>query len=699
VTDDVDGVNREDHGIGFLDMVWGRRRGWVSLSAKVNGYWAERNYLWPDQRRGITQMLSRAVIDGEDTYFSPVQFRRKGRREENALSSAWLFADLDNVTPQACGQAGLWPTVSWESSPGRFQALWRLDDGRLKRRVHGRVNRALTTMLGADASGWDITQVLRVPGTVNFKREIPHHIMVVGRGDGYSARGIWHVVRGYARVDGADSEVGVGEEGRAAVGLGSGEMPARARVLLRANSATIVVGERSARLWELECLLAEAGWKEDEIFRVVERSAWYEHWRERGSGSTAERGCRREIRKAIAHVRTKGRREGSSGGRQGSDSSADTRVTEPRPGEDAGSAGRNGKVVERGDESGGLPLEGYGRFLSRDLEAPRWLISEIWTSSSHGIIGGEPKTSKSLLALAMGLSVASGKPWMGKYDVLTTGPVLMIQEENVPWMVQDRLRKLSRFYGLIGKGDWKEEKPRHGDVAKRIHIQFPRDLDFWVVNNRGTNLLNEADREAIEKTVVERQPRMLILDPLYLILGAGDISSERDLRPVLQWLLYLRFTYDLAVVVVHHFKKAATDDAGNSVRPGQRLLGSMTLHAWLESALYTTAQDSERGMMRTLIHREFRNVGPRAALKMTARLGEPGSLSMEANVSPASRTAEIADYLRHQADKEHRTFAVARALRADKRTVISVCKKLEADGDVVMKRQGSRGWYVQWKAE
>src|SRR5262245_55223496 len=96
-----EGVKAEDHGIRFLDRVWGKRRGWVSLSAKVNGYWAERTYLWPDQRRSIDAMLSRAVIDGEDTYFSPVQFRERGRREENALASHWLFADLDNVTPAA----------------------------------------------------------------------------------------------------------------------------------------------------------------------------------------------------------------------------------------------------------------------------------------------------------------------------------------------------------------------------------------------------------------------------------------------------------------------------------------------------------------------------------------------------------------------------------------------------------------------
>jgi hypothetical protein len=83
------------------------------------------------------------------------------------MPSCWLYADLDAVEPIK-SDAELSPTIAWESSPGRYQALWHIDK-HLPEEQHIMVNRKLTYALGADKGGWDITQVLRVPGTINHK--------------------------------------------------------------------------------------------------------------------------------------------------------------------------------------------------------------------------------------------------------------------------------------------------------------------------------------------------------------------------------------------------------------------------------------------------------------------------------------------------------------------------------------------------
>src|SRR5690606_22334296 len=64
----------------------------------------------------------------------------------------------------------VFPTIYWQSSPGRYHALWKLD------KVYDmestiKLNRDLAYHVDADKGGWDATQVLRVPGTHNLKYE------------------------------------------------------------------------------------------------------------------------------------------------------------------------------------------------------------------------------------------------------------------------------------------------------------------------------------------------------------------------------------------------------------------------------------------------------------------------------------------------------------------------------------------------
>lgn len=59
-----------------------------------------------------------------------------------------------------------------ESSPGHFHAYYRLTEAIPPERAEA-LNKRLAHMIGADASGWDLSQLLRVPGTMNHKRNEP----------------------------------------------------------------------------------------------------------------------------------------------------------------------------------------------------------------------------------------------------------------------------------------------------------------------------------------------------------------------------------------------------------------------------------------------------------------------------------------------------------------------------------------------
>ena len=83
-------------------------------------------------RHTNTSWETRAVTDTDellvpedvgDVYFTPNTFREPRRVRELMLPSRWLYADLDAVDPREFEER-LHPTVAWETSPNRFQALW-----------------------------------------------------------------------------------------------------------------------------------------------------------------------------------------------------------------------------------------------------------------------------------------------------------------------------------------------------------------------------------------------------------------------------------------------------------------------------------------------------------------------------------------------------------------------------------------------
>lgn len=625
--------------LDFLTLVWGSKMGWVDIPSKVAGHWVPFSASWPEDKPLIRRRIESCLEDDEDVYFSVCQFTDEGRRLSDTLSTHWLWADLDRVDPADCAEFGLAPTICWESSPWRYQALWRVDRV-MRPQVLAQINRALSYTLGADRGGWDLTQVLRPVGTRNQKYPgSPEVLLVYDGGPEYEAKELWRAVRGASDsrpARAARQSISAGARGQRE---GMARIPARARALLATPAERVVTGERSDRLWELNCLLAEAGLEGDEIVALVADSAWNK-W-----GSATKR-LERDVERALAHVEKKSGGSTASGtlrhtgnGGRPKHEAARTLVDKVTPAEQAEleEFDLSEPSEEAEERELHLPFMGYSSFMAANLEAPRWLIQDLWMAQSHGVIGGDPKSSKSLIAMAMGLSIASGQPFLGdeRFSVNGAGPVLMVQEENSPWDVQDKLRKLAMLYGLIDSEDVERSRAPEGSVAGQvIRLGFPTDAPLMLLNNFGYDMSEEEHREALEESIVEHKPAMVILDPLYLMLGSADADKSTDVRPFQQWLLHLRYEYSCAVVVVHHFGKPRADDTR---RHGHRLLGSGTWYNWVDSALYCAAMDPEKGKNRNLkIEREWRSSPPAPALQVRMGMGGPGRLKLDVEIESYS---------------------------------------------------------------
>jgi len=187
----------------------------------------------------------------------------------------------------------------------------------------------------------------------------------------------------------------------------------------------------------------------------------------------------------------------------------------------------------------------------------RWLIEELWGHEAVGIIGGEPKCSKSFLALAMGIAVASGKKCLGRFAVPKPGRVLLFAAEDALHTVHERLVGICAQAGI--------------DLAT---------LDLWVITAPSVRLDRDCDCIALAATVEQLRPALLILDP-FVRMHRIDENVSVAVAPLLETLRQLQRSYHCAVALVHHARK----DAGRT-RAGQALRGSSEFHAWGDAILY-----------------------------------------------------------------------------------------------------------------
>ncbi len=107
----------------------------------------------------------REAAERREVYHCAHLLTARRRVKENAAPLSALYVDGDGAKP---GPETPSPTAIVESSPGREQYYWRLTRP-VAPEAGEELNRRLTLVMGGDHSGWDLTQLLRPPGTRNHK--------------------------------------------------------------------------------------------------------------------------------------------------------------------------------------------------------------------------------------------------------------------------------------------------------------------------------------------------------------------------------------------------------------------------------------------------------------------------------------------------------------------------------------------------
>lgn len=485
----------------LITSVWAQQPGkFFCISTKSGGkggIWKD-HFFAPEDFGKIRGFLR--DNDDKNIYFCPHGFNRRVRQKGEAVLPNLLWADLDFADPTDGMKPK--PTIAIESSPGRYVGLWLLTEPMTES-----LNRRLSYHLDADHGGWDLTQVLRFPGTKNFKyASQPKVRLLWDDGPVYSVKKIER----YLPDDDDPEEGGEYKSAAEVFELYQGKLPRWVRRELLAKKIT-GRADRSEMLWKLENACVEAGMSLDEAFAVIKNSAWNKFKGRRNE----ETQLKRELSKIVEN-QFKEKPKGADKRHRKSDE--EESIEESRP-------------------------HGFIKFESMDdvkMEDLDFIWRPYLARGEVTILEGDPGLGKSYLAQMVAGSIATGRriisPYKGQPRV--TGPVVYFDMENSAGSVTKPRLTQNGFVDFSGM---------YNVVQQPFSIDDEDALDF------------------IYEKLEEIKPALVVFDTLNTYIGKADTHKGSEVAQAFGIFMQIARDFKCSVLVLRHLVKGG----GSAIYRGQ----------------------------------------------------------------------------------------------------------------------------------
>jgi hypothetical protein len=256
-------VNHSDDINSFLDFLYlPTDDGYIYAPTKdaESGEFKQDFFKWPEDRSKLVEWVLRTTAKAE-VYIAPALFSVPSAQKEAFKSTNVLWTEFDGNYPDSFGDVPN-PSYRVQSSDESHQhCYWKLEEPLTDYREVEAFNRTITYSLNADASAWDVNQVLRPPGTVNHKRDIltaATYISAV-----VYPMGLFRPTYPTAAVAEFDTSV-IPDVTDIVYKY---EFPTQVSALLRTKD--LPVGDRSTSLMRLGFYCAEMGMSDAEIFSII----------------------------------------------------------------------------------------------------------------------------------------------------------------------------------------------------------------------------------------------------------------------------------------------------------------------------------------------------------------------------------------------------------------------------------------------
>lgn len=437
-----------------------------------------------------------------DIYFCPHGFNRRSRTKAEAVLPKLLWADLDFADPNEMKPA---PTYAFESSPGRYVGLWKL-----KSTMTESLNRRLTYAIDADHGGWDLTQVLRMPGTRNYKYKSQPRVRILWKdGKTWSIKKIEQYLPEDDETEDEDGVVYVSPS--EVFEKYQDKLPRWARRELMAKKIT-GKADRSEMLWKLENVCLESGMEMEEAFAIIKQSAWNKFKGRRNEDEI----LLRELRKAVDGA-FKEKPKGAEKRRRKSDEE---------------------ESREEKEEYGGfLKFESLDDIEEEDID---FIWKPYLARGVVTILEGDPGLGKSYLAQMIAGSIATGRRIMSpvKGAPKVEGSVVYFDIENAagnttkPRLVQNGFKNFHGRYHVV-------QQPFSIDDDEALDIVY----------------------EEMEKL----KPSLVVFDTLNTYIGKADTHKASEVAQAFGIFQQISKDFNCSVLVLRHLVKGG----GSAIYRGQ----------------------------------------------------------------------------------------------------------------------------------
>lgn len=188
-----------------------------------------------------------------------------------------------------------------------------------------------------------------------------------------------------------------------------------------------------------------------------------------------------------------------------------------------------------------IKIIGSLEFANTDYRM-QWLIKRVLVADQPGVVAAPKKGMKTSTMVDLAVSLASGSPFLGTFDIPEAVPVLLLSGESGGFVIKDTVARVCRA---------KEIEGGIAGLEGRFFVGFELPQ------------LSQAEQvEALSETIRTNGIKVVVIDPLYLCLLSASEGGRRldaanlfDMGPLLLSISRACLDAGATPLLVHHFRK------------------------------------------------------------------------------------------------------------------------------------------------
>lgn len=322
-------------------------------------------------------------------------------------------------------------------------------------------------------------------------------------------------------------------------------------------------------------------------------------------------------------------------------------------------------------------IKGYG------AEGVSWLVSEWLPDQSITFLISPPESYKTWILLDLAVSVSTGLPFLGHYEVASKGPTLIIQQEDSHMGLTDRLALImEQKLGLKAKID--------GDDWQ---VPVIPDLPIYIHPSRMLKFDDKNVLEELQKQIEIIRPKVIMIDPLYSTTQGAD-NYMADLAGKMMILKEWRDKYGCSFVIAHHSRKNLDPDS----TAREDSWGSQFLNAFLEAG-WQIRRNPKLAQNEIVVRRHSKVMGNQNPISLVFNISttHPMKYEVEARgyeaAPPETRQPAQADLLELLSDRAMSQADIATQMGKGRSTISRQIRQLEAAG--LVERMPDGKWHAR----